>query len=194
MISALFKKPIVSVETQLQELAAAGIALNGSLDDLFLSFSREQLEAKPYQTLIEALGGEVEREPFAPLCHKLWMCDFERIEDHGAYRDVLLRLEAMHGSGMENITDFVDVSAEQAWVAFEHAGKSHRWTAKVHDDWLDPSILVAYDDRLRRANPEVRLYANLRDYGQSALLAVFTAPQFRSFRKLSKVAMKPMAD
>jgi len=194
MFNSFFQMPRVSVETQLKELAAAGILLNGSLEDLFLSFGREQLERKPYRALIEALGGEVECEPFAPLCHKLWMCDFERIEDHGAYRDVLLRLEAMHGSGMENITDFVDVSGEEAWVAFDHAAQSHRWTAKVYHDWLDPAILVAYDDWLRRANPDVRLYANLRDYGQSALLAVFTSRQFRAFRDLRKVPMKQQGD
>lgn len=192
MFNFFSKKPMLSVETQLQELGAAGVVLNCSLPDLFQSYAREQLEARPYQTLIEALGGELEREPFTPLCHKLWMCDFERIEDHGSYRDVLLRLEAMHGSGMENIHDFVDVSEEQAWVAFEQAGQSHRWTARVHNDWLDEKILVAYDDWLRQVSPGVRLYANVRDYGQSALLAVFSDAQFGLFRGLSKVSMKPL--
>jgi len=110
--------------------------------------SRTEHEATPYKELIPTLGFEMERDPFAPLCNRLWMCDYERVEDNGAYIDVITRLQQMSEQRLpiSAITDHVDIEAETAWVEFDLAGSRIHWDAKVDNDWLDPYIVVKFDD------------------------------------------------
>ena len=62
------------------------------------------------------MGIDIEREPFTPICDRLWMCDYERVEDHGAYRDVIVRLEIMTAGWLKlaSPADHVDVEAGRA--------------------------------------------------------------------------------
>ncbi len=189
----LFRRS-VSVETQLAELRSCGIELNEGVEigDLTTFDDRAALEKRPYQGLVEVLGIDVEREPFTPICDSLWMCDYERVEDHGAYAEVLERLELMTGSalGLSDIEDHVDVFDEGvAWVSFTFGGQPHRWDFEVQDDWLDPTVFVKYDQMLKAAESEVRIYSNHTDYGQVAFLAAFSASQHRCFEKLSPVKL-----
>jgi len=91
----LFRSKSVSIEEQLDTLRGWGQLINdrATVEDLFIFESREKLEKQPYKGIIEALGYEIERSPFTPVCMKLWMCDYERIEDHGAYTEIIERLE-----------------------------------------------------------------------------------------------------
>jgi hypothetical protein len=192
-VLGLFKKRI-SIEEQLTALRAAGIALNPDVDeeDLFAFYPKDELEQEPYKGLIEVLGIELEREPFTPVTNKLWMCDYECIEDTGAYKRVVERLELMTGNalGITDIKDFVDIEKSLAWVEFKYQGKTIHWDAAVHDDWLDPNILVKYDSLLRDTKKGVRIYSNHTDFGQAALLAAFTDEEFKVFAKLSKVRVE----
>lgn len=189
----LFKKRI-SIDEQLLALRTAGIVLNAGVtqQDLFAFNSKDELEKEPYKGLIEVLAIDIEREPFTPVTNKLWMCDYERIEDNGAYKDVIERLELMTGKalGLADIKDSVDIERKQAWVEFTLQGKTIRWDAKVDDDWLDPYIIVKYDSLLRDSGKGVRIYSNHSDFGQSALLAAFTDEEFKVFEKLSKVRLE----
>ncbi len=191
----LFKKRI-SIDEQLHALRAAGIILNPGVteQDLLAFNSKEDLEKEPYKGLIEVLGIEIEREPYTPVTNTVWMCDYERIEDHGAYKDVLERLELMTGKalGLTDIKDFVDIEKNIAWVEFKYLNKTVHWDAKVDDDWLDPYILVKYDGLLRQSGKGVRIYSNHNDFGQVAFLAAFTDDQLKTFAKLSKVRVEPI--
>ena len=132
----------VSLENQLGELNKCGIVVNDGVteSDLLTFDSKKGMEKAPYAGLVEALGVELEREPYSAIVNSLWMCDYERIEDHGAYREVLVRLELMTGSalGLTDITDYVDLEEQSAWVEFSFQGERLRWEAEVDDDWLDP--------------------------------------------------------
>ena len=186
----MFSKKI-TLEEQLATLRSVGIALNPGIteQDLLAFEQKEKFERVPYQGIIEVLGIDIEREPYTPITNKLWMCDYERIEDHGAYKDVLVRLELMSGNslGLTDIKDFVDVENEQAWIEFKYKGDNIHWIMKVDNDWLDPSILVKYDALLKDSRAPVRIYSNHTDFGQSALLGAFTEQEFQVFSKLSKV-------
>lgn len=179
----------IGLDGQLEALAVAGIVVNHGVteDDLTAFESRGDLEQGPYVGLVEVLGGELEREPYTSLADSLWMCDFERIEGHGAYREVIERLERMTGSvlGLSEITDFVDLESNTAWVEFNLNGTKVRWDAVVDGDWLDPYILVKYDALLKANSAAVRIYLNHGDYGQVAFLAAFTKQQLDAFRRLS---------
>ena len=186
----------VSLEEQLETLAALGLKLNAGvgLEELTMFEEREELEDQPYQGLIEAMGRETETEPEVPICASLWLCDYERVYDDGDYSAILERLEQMTGGalGLASIRDHVDLEEEVAWVEFELKGDRVRWDFEVDDDWLDPMILVKYDDLLKNVRSEVRLYSNHTDYGQEAFIGAFTAEHKREFDKLSRVKFAPV--
>lgn len=181
------------LEEQLRALADAGLVLNGGVtaDDLTLFEPRAALEAQPFKGVIEAMGHDLEHAPFTPMCNRLWMCDYECIEDAGSYRQILLRLELMTGGGMamERITDHIDHDAGEAWVQFSSRGTRYQWDAKFDGDWLDPYMLAAYAVRLRESGSKLEIYSNHTDYGQVALLGAFTREEKRRFDALSKVEL-----
>jgi hypothetical protein len=93
--------------TAIKTLTDCGVVLSpeATVDDLFMFHSREEHGAAPYKELIPTLGFEMERDSFAPLCNRLWMCDYERVEDHGAYADVISRLHQMSEQGVDSKAD-----------------------------------------------------------------------------------------
>ena len=188
----LFKKN-VTLEQQLSTLADIGLVVNqGVVEEDLISFdTRAILESKPYRGLVEVMGIELEREPYAPICDRLWMCDYERIEDHGDYRDVILRLELMTGVvlALTNVTDYVDVEEEKAWVEFDFRGRPIHWDFVVENDWLDPAVLVKYDRLLKGAQSPLRIYSNHSDYGQVAFLGAFTPEEKSRFDRLTKIKL-----
>lgn len=183
----------VPLAKQLESLKECGIATNdGVLESDLVAFqSKREMESKPYQGIIEVLGIELERKPYTPIANSLWMCDFERIEDHGDYQSIIERLELMTGAalGLRDVADSVDLETGSAWVSFTYKGKQIRWEAEVNDDWMDPSIIVKYDRLLKEGNVSRRIYSNHTDFGQSALFAAFTAQQFKCFQKHSKIRL-----
>jgi hypothetical protein len=187
---SLFKKKSspIPLEQQLEALADCGVTLNADVitDDLFMFHSRDELEATPYTELIPTLGYEIEREPFSPISNRLWMCDYERIEDHGSYADVVSRLHKMSEESLpiSNTTDYVEIEEEIAWVEFDLAGTKIHWDAKVDNDWLDPRIVVKFDNLLQTHESPFRIYSNHTDFGQSAFFACFTRAEFERFQKL----------
>lgn len=190
MFSRFRKKPSsIPLEEQLKALADCGVTLSpdATVDDLFMFHSREEHEATPYKELIPTLGFEMERDPFTPICNRLWMCDFERIEGHGAYAHVITRLHQMSGESLpiSGITDHVDIDAETAWVEFELSGSRIHWDAKVEDDWLDPYVVVKFDNLLKIHKMPLRIYSNHTEFGQSAFFACLTPTEFERFRKLA---------
>lgn len=190
----LFGKKKVSLEDQLSTLSECDLQMSSSatIDDLFIWGPRETIEKEPYNAIIESLASDIEREPYSPVCNKLWMCDYERIEDHGAYKEVIERLELMtEGAlGLTNIQDYVDVEEGKAWVQFEFNKKTIKWDAEVDDDWLDPYIIVKYDALLKESGKEIRIYSNHGDYGQVAFLAAFTPSEYACYKKLSPIKLK----
>jgi hypothetical protein len=187
----------VPLQTQLDELAAAGITVNPGVTvaDLLMFGTKAQLEAKPYDALIVTLASELEREPYSPIADRLWMCDYERIEGPGDYRRVLQRLELMTGRALAiaDLNDQVDIEAGEAWVQFKVGDGFVRWDFQVNDDWLDPEVLLKYDELLERSGASVRVYSNHRDYGQSALLGAFRPDDKARFDALTKIRLTPIA-
>jgi hypothetical protein len=183
------------LEEQLATLAALGLVPEPSVvpDDFLLFDSRAQLEARPYEGVVQALGYDVEREPFTPACDRVWMCDLERIEDEGDYVAVVERLERMsdRALGLESVRDHVDLEAGEAWVELERGGQTARWDLAVDDDWLDPDVLLRYDALLAESGSPLRLWAN-SDFGQSLLLIALTPEDRTRFAELSPMVLAPL--
>jgi hypothetical protein len=183
----------VTIEQQVAILAEIGITVNDgvAVDDLIEFEDREKLELQPYAGLVESLGYEIERESFTPKCNRLWMCDYERIEDHGDYEAVLERLELMTDCalGLRDIKDYVDIEDDEAWVEFTYRGAIIHWDAEVDNDWLDPFIIVKYDALLKDSRSLFRIYSNHTDYGQIAFFAAFTPEQKARFDEICKIKL-----
>jgi hypothetical protein len=183
----------VTIEQQVAILAEIGVTVNDgvAVDDLTAFGDRDELELQPYAGLVEALGYEIERKPFTPKCNRLWMCDYERIEDHGDYKAVLERLELMTDCalGLRDIKDYVDIEDDEAWVEFTYRGATIRWGAEVDNDWLDPFIIVKYDALLKDSRSLFRIYSNHTDYGQIAFFAAFTPEQKARFDEICKIKL-----
>ena len=194
---SLFSKPRIPVEKQLEALGAAGLRLAPGIevDDLFQFDDRDVMEKEPYKALITALGSCTEDGDDTPFCSRLWMCDFECIEDHMAYVDIIIRLQILSDGRPElsKMKDYVDIEEGKAWLDFDVNGETVHWDAKVEEDWLDPQVLVNYDALLLK-HTDLRIYSNQTDFGQQGLIGCFTKDQFKAFEKLSKVRMKAIAE
>ncbi len=186
-------KASVSLEEQLENLAELGLTLNPEIgeEQLTIFSDRESLESDPYHELVEVMGRELAEEPYTPLCNALWMCDSECIVDHGDYKRILQRLELMTSQALqaENTEDYVSIEDDIAWLEFDHQGQRVCWDFEVSDDWLDLSIVVRYDQLLKSSGAPVRIYSNLREYGQVVFLGAFEPEQKTRFDKLSRVKL-----
>jgi len=171
----------VSYERQLLTLADCGITLAPGVtpEALLESFDREAFEAEPYRLLLACMGGEAETESQASETgypsDNIRHFDTECIEDHGAYAAIARRMKdlARGALPLEDITDFVDVEAGTAHVAFRLAGQSYRWEAKVEDDWVDSSIVSRFSDLLNRVG-RGRRFTNIDLGGQDCLIGCAT--------------------
>jgi hypothetical protein len=189
---SLFRKSSVPLSAQLSELAKAGIfpAAGVTEDDWISFYELAEYVAAPYQNVIEVLGCPIQRKPYSPICNRMWMCDYECIEDYGDYQKILERLQVLSGGSLpvSNIADFVDIEQSKAWLEFDLEGKRVHWDAQVDNDWLDPYIIVKFD-ALLRDKTDLLIYSNHTDFGQSALFACMTESEFSIFGKLSKVKL-----
>ena len=93
-----------------------------------------------------------------------------------------------------SITDHVDIEAETAWVEFDLAGSRIHWVAKVDNDWLDPDIVIKFDNLLNIHRTSFRIYSNHTDFGQSAFFACFTPTEFEKFQKLATFKLREIEE
>ena len=103
----------MTLEQQLQTLAEIGIQLNEAItiDDLLYSWGREESEKNPFDLVLFMLGSEVEREPGGRrICDQAWNFDLERIEDDGAYVEIIENLCRV--AGMPGLTTDLEDSVD----------------------------------------------------------------------------------
>ena len=188
----------MGLEQQLQSLAECGVVLvpEATLDDLFSQNSRQQYEAEPFELLIPNLGQEMSQEPYDHICLRLWMCDFERVEDDDAYEEVIKRLHQMSGNFLPitNIKGEVDYDSESAWIEFDLDGERIHWDAEFNLDWMDPDVVDKFDKLLKDHDSPMRFYSNYGSFGQCAFYGCFTPGEFEKFKSLAKFEIMIMED
>jgi hypothetical protein len=87
---------------------------------------------------------------------------------------------------LTDVQDFVDLEAETVWVAFSLDGAAHRWTCKVDDDWVDPSVLTRFADLLAKRNTG-RRFTYLDLGGQDCILGCFTEAERSRLRRVTRL-------
>jgi len=182
------KKPPthLPLETQLQTLAAHGIALrpDRSIDDLLDHWSREQYESDPYSLLLLMLGAEVEDESDGHFSDNVCSFDAECIEDTCDYRFTVERLAEIAGGDLplQRVTDAVDIEARTAHIECQLDGRTHRFEPTVNNDWFDPAV-IAWLGKLLAARASPRRYF-LHDIGdQNFIIACITPAQAKALTK-----------
>jgi hypothetical protein len=180
---------LVPLDEQLRVLADCGISLAPSvaIETLTRPFSRELYEKEPYRILLSAMGDEADGEFQAGasgyLSDNIWHFDTECIEGDGSYAAIAQRMvELAQGDlPLENIEDVVDLEEGEAWLSFSLDGKAYKWTAKVDDGWVDPSIPPRFDELLAYRKSDRRFtYVNLG--GQDCLIGCATPEQRASLK------------
>jgi len=141
------KKAAVSsttVAAALERLAGAGIRVRPGIsrDDLLFSLDGTMESPVDWVSLLSVLRSDVERGEFERISDDIWHFDAERIEDDGAYVDVVSRFVTLAKGVLPftEIRDHVDVEAGEAWVEFTLDGKKGHWDLEVNDDWVDPNL------------------------------------------------------
>lgn len=135
----------VSFEEQLKTFEALGFELNEGVlreDVLMWEDAEKAFVEDPWNLLYMTLGLTIERAPWTPITNQCWDFDLEAIEDHGAYVDIMKNISRITDGDLdfEDLTDYVDVEAEIAWVAFKVRGDAYKWNLRVDNDWADGDL------------------------------------------------------
>jgi hypothetical protein len=174
------RKRVVTLEEQVNTLAECGIRLapGVGLEQILASFPRKEYERDPYQLLLCVMGSE------EAASQSIWHFDAECIEDHGDYTTIAERLRDMAQGALPltNIQDFVDIEAKEAWISFELDDLPVRWEAKVHDDWVDETVLSRIAQLLTARNAGKR-FCILDLWGQDCLIGCCTPEELGTLNK-----------
>jgi len=186
MFNLFKKKKKASLEQQLEHLEKLGFKLEKGVtkDDLLYSFNREEYEKQAYDLIFIALGFEVEREPWGrPFCSKVWNFDFECIDDHGSYTDIVNNLCRIANTPtiITNLKDFLDIEANKAWLEYTIDTVERYFDIPIDDDWADAETVVKICNDIER---DGKLFYAM-DNGQAAVMFYLSSEEAQTINKLS---------
>jgi len=206
----------MDLESQISELAALGLCLEGAVtaDDLLRAYDRKEYEERPFDLLLSVLGHEAggvnpeayagrpdlllaalkvdtEREPGAkPFCRGVWSFDTECIENGGSYVTIINQLVRVAGASRR----VTKVRASRVlrfglgWVEYVLDGKPRRWRIVVKGDWADTDVVSHVMADLEAEGR--RFYA--KDNGQAMTLFFLDEATAARINRLSDNALKPL--
>jgi len=176
----------MKLEAQIEKLSEIGLVLNEgvSIDDLLISFSRDDYESAPFDLILFVYGIEIEKEPWGRfICDKAWNFDFEAIEDNGSYVNIVDQFHRISGKSkcIERLTDFVDVEGAHAELHYEIDGVVRTFEPFVDNDWADANVVTAIMNDLRE--PGYDFYP--KDNGQASIWFYLSEQQALELNKLA---------
>lgn len=196
-LSRFLPKPQISIEQQIEKLAAIGVRLNPpfTAETLLEEFAREKFEERPYVGAIITMGGYKDG---LPLSDNIFHLDTESIEGSGDYAYIAERMRdlAQGDLPIENIHDHFDRENGDAWVAFDlstsglqattddETRQKYEWHARVKEKWIDPEILSNFCALLKTRNT-ARGYTFFDLKGKDCLIGCATEEQLRELRRLT---------
>lgn len=170
----------IPLEKQLQILSSCGIILteNATSEQLLAHWSEEEFQANPFMLLLVALGSND-----TSFSRNIWHLDTECIEDHGDYITVAKRIQeiTMGALAIDNITDFVDIEEEEAWLEFSLNGERYHWDCNVEDDWLDTDIISNFVE-LVDSQPGNSKLVYISTGGQDCIILFLTPEQMEKLK------------
>ena len=192
MFEIFFKKKkkgnIIPLEVQLERLEQLGISLSSgaTIEDLLNEMDREELESNPYLSLLIALGCEFEtgENVWKHISNNIWYLDTECIEDNGDYVRIVERLITLSQRALkiENLSDAIDIEANEAIISFVLEGEHYSWPMEVNDDWLDINLLSKLNVFLNKLSSEKKFFVAVID--QTCLIGFLKESQVNELNKL----------
>jgi hypothetical protein len=198
-----WKRP--TLEMMLEAIRPCGVALRDGVptDALFQQRtpwegerSRATIEKRGFEALLIAMGDDPydfeARTPLEPPSDDVWHFDVEFIENHGAYKTIVDRLCRTTGGDLvfDQVTDYVDVEEQVAWVELTRAGKAERVDLSVDNDWTDPKIFAEMQRRLA-ATGSPRRFAE-QSLGQDCLIVCQTPENLKALNRVAGLRFRPM--
>ena len=203
-LSRFLPKPQISLEQQLDNLAACGVRLNPpfTAETLLEEFAREKFEERPYAGAIIMMGGYKDG---VPLSNSIFHLDTESIEGPGDYAHIAERMRdlAQGDLPIENIRDHFDRENGDAWVAFQlntpieptervseeptavtTSPQTFEWHARVKEKWIDPEILSQFC-ALLKGQKTARGYTYFDLKGKDCLIGCATEEQLLQLRRMT---------
>lgn len=146
----------MKLEEQIEKLSDIGLSLNDgvTIDDLLLSYSREEYEAAPFDLILFVYGNEIEEEPWGRfICDQAWNFDVEAIEDDGSYVEIVKQLHRITGKAkrIEGLQDSVNLEESHAQLQYEVDGVERTFEPVVDNDWADAQVVETIMNDLRQS-------------------------------------------
>lgn len=182
-------KSKVSLETQIEELAKAGIHLSAeaTISDILLSFKRSEYEGDPYQALLFVYGIEIEQEPWGRnFTNQLWNLDMECINDDGSYVTIVKGLVRITGQPeiLHSVSDEVDLSDPTARLTYKIGSIERDLSLPINNDWADPAAVdQILRDIMQTVDDGRRFFA--MDNGQASVFFFGTESQALAVNQLA---------
>jgi hypothetical protein len=184
--SDIFSRKKPTLDEQLAVLAECGIKLRegANRDELAAVLRDDRKDAWSYEDVLIAMGNDSESDDGVSLSDDIWYLDTECIEGDGSYARIIRRLGALTRGELDfrDVTDHVDVDAEEAWVEFVLDGEKIHWDMTVKDDWVDGDVFSNVARLLEKKKSSRRL-TNIFLFGQDLLIGCSTEEEFRRLKK-----------
>lgn len=184
-LSTVYAMENPTLEQQLATLEELEIRLRPgvTVEDLLFDFSREDYEARPYEPLLIAMGGNLSEAPYGRLSDDIWHFDTEAIEDHGSYVFIAERLRGLADGKLplEEIRDYVDIEEGVAWLSFKLNQRNYKWDLIVESDWVDPAVFNKFDALLREMT-DGKFRFTYYGLGQDLLISIATPDRLQELR------------
>nr|WP_298113951.1 hypothetical protein [uncultured Pseudomonas sp.] len=176
----------MKLEEQIEKLSEIGLFLNDgvSIDDLLLSYSREEYESAPFDLILFVYGIEIEEEPWGRfICDQTWNFDIEAIEDNGSYVEIVKQFHRISGKSkrIEGLKDSIDIEGSRALLQYEIDGVKRELKPVVDNDWADAEIIEKIMNDLRQ--PGYNFYP--KDNGQASIWFYLSEQQALALNKLA---------
>jgi len=176
----------MKLEEQIKKLSDIGLSLNEgvTIDDLLLSYSREEYEAAPFDLILFVYGMEIEEKPWGRfICDQAWNFDVEAIEDDGSYVEIVKQFHRITGKAkrIEGLQDSVDIEESHAQLQYEIDGIKRTYEPTVDNDWADAQVIEKIMSDLRQ--PDYDYYP--KDNGQASVWFYLSEQQAQALNNLA---------
>lgn len=168
----------VPLEDQIRTLRDGGLVLapGRTIDELLVSWPREDYEGDPYNLLLFMYGSEVEAAPWGRgFCERGWNFDMECLEQAGDYARAFEQIVRTTGQPqlVTDLTDDFHPDARAVEIRYAINGRRRVLKARVDNDWADPDAVTTFvKDVEAGIGDDRRFWAS--DNGQSSVLFFIT--------------------
>ncbi|EGR0209181.1 hypothetical protein D8T65_23745 [Vibrio vulnificus] len=176
----------MKLEEQIEKLSDIGLSLNKgvTINDLLLSYSREEYESNPFDLILFVYGIEIEEEPWGRfVCDQAWNFDVEAIEDDGSYTEIVKQFHRITGraKSLEGLRDSVNLEEHYAELQYSVDGVNRLMKPEIDDDWADAKTIDIILSDLRQ--PGFDFYP--KDNGQASIWFYLSESQAIELNKLA---------